>query len=94
MGLESKSAAKYPHWIRLSADSSAKRNNQADFRSELLQAVRENSELVFHIDVSDTTKDRNAKKGWRRLGEIRISEAVVSYGCDRRLHFSHPKLKE
>lgn len=94
MGLESKSAAKYPHWIRLSTDSSAQRNNQADFRNEVLQAVRENSELVFHIDVSDTTKDRNAKNGWKRLGEIRVSEAVVSYGCDRRLHFSHPKLKD
>ncbi|MNT53855.1 hypothetical protein D3C72_1909690 [compost metagenome] len=93
MGNTAGAAVKVPHWIRLSAAPSMKKNNQVDFRSEVLQAVHDNGELVFYIDVSDTTSDRNSRKGWKRLGEIRVSQAVVSYGCDRRLHFAHPKLK-
>lgn len=93
MGTDSGVAPKYPHWIRLSTAKEMKRNNQPDFRAEVVQAVEENKELVFYIDGSDTTKDRSKNSGWKRLGEIRVSQAVVSYGCDRRLHFSHPKLK-
>jgi hypothetical protein len=92
LGIAPNTVVKYPHWIRLSAAPTMKRNNQADFRSEVLQAVQDNQELVFYVDVSETTSDRNSRKGWQRLGEIRLSQAVVSYGCDRRLHFAHPKL--
>lgn len=93
MGNSNEVAPKYPHWIRLSTAKEMQRNNQPDFRAEVVQAVDENKELVFYIDGSDTTKDRSKNVGWKRLGEIRVSQAVVSYGCDRRLHFSHPKLK-
>jgi hypothetical protein len=93
MGVASEVAPKYPHWIRISTSKDMQRNNQSDFRAEVVQAVDENKELVFYIDGSDTTKDRSKNAGWKRVGEIRVSQAVVSYGCDRRLHFSHPKLK-
>lgn len=93
LGVSENSAVKFPHWIRLSAENGMKRNNQADFRNEVLQAVHDNTELVFNIDGSDTTKKRTEKAGWKHLGQIRINQAVVSYGCDRRLHFAHPKLK-
>lgn len=93
MGVNPGIPIRYPHWIRLSAASSTIKNNQADFRSEVLQAVKDNGELVFYIDGSETTSDRKSRTGWKRLGEVRVSEAVVSYGCDRRLHFAHPKLK-
>lgn len=93
MGIDKGSSAKYPHWIRLSTAKDMLRNNQPDFRREVLDAVHDNRELIFYIDSSDSTKDRSHDTGWKRLGEIRISQAVVSYGCDRRLHFAHPKLK-
>jgi hypothetical protein len=27
------------------------------------------------------------------LGRITADDATVSYGCDRQLHFAHPKIK-
>lgn len=94
MGLSSGSVVNHPRWIRLAAAKVMKKNNQRDFRSEVLQAVQENNnDLIFYVDASNTTKDRINGAGWKRIGEIRVSQAIVSYGCDRRLHFSHPKLK-
>ncbi len=94
MGLASNSPINNPRWVRLSAGKTTKKNNQRDFRSEVLQAVQENNnDLIVYVDASNTTKDRNSNVGWKRIGEIRVSQAIVSYGCDRRLHFSHPKLK-
>ena len=75
------------------AISSLKRNVKSDFRNEILTALKDNQGLKYLIEVSDTTADRNAVKGWMRIGEINLNRAQVSYGCDRRLHFSHPKLK-
>jgi hypothetical protein len=91
--LDSNATMKQPHWIRLTADKNLKRNNQVDFRNEILTAFNENHGLKYHIEVSDTTSDRNANTGWTTVGEINLNKALVSYGCDRRLHFAHPKLK-
>lgn len=84
---------KQPHWVRLSVDRSVRRNNERDFRNEILRAFSENKQVVYSIEVSDTTKDRKATSGWKKIGEITLNQAIVSYGCDRRLHFAHPKLK-
>lgn len=86
-------AVKQPRWIRLSANSEVRRNNEADFRKEVLKALNENKVVTYSIEVSNTTKDRTAKQGWEKVGEIELNQSVVSYGCDRRLHFAHPKLK-
>lgn len=83
---------KTPHWIRLRASAALKRNEERDFRAEILQAMKDNQVLVYKIDVSDSTKNRQAQTGWQELGEIVLQRAVVSYGCDRRLHFPHPPL--
>ena len=93
LALDQNSATKQPHWIRLTADSKLKRNEQSDFRNEVLTAMNENHGLKYFIEVSDTTSDRNATKGWTTIGEINLNKAQMSYGCDRRLHFAHPKLK-
>lgn len=82
-----------PRWIRLAASQNLKRNNEPDFRNEILQAMDDNGGLKYFIEVSDTTNDRNATSGWNRIGEINLDTAQVSYGCDRRLHFAHPKLR-
>ena len=93
MGTENSVQLSYPKWIRISAANGTIKNNQLDFRNEILEAVKDNQELVFNVDGSNTTKNRKATTGWSSLGQIRISEAMISYGCDRQLHFSHPKLK-
>lgn len=81
-----------PRWIRLSANSDVQRNSEADFRKEVLKAINENKVVTYSIEISNTTKDRTAKQGWDKVGEIDLNQAFVSYGCDRRLHFAHPKL--
>ena len=81
-----------PHWIRLKASGNLKRNDEPDFRNEIIQALDDNKTLKYFIEVSDETKDREATEGWTRVGEINLDKAVISYGCDRRLHFAHPKL--
>lgn len=82
-----------PHWFRLSAATNTIKNSQSDFRNEILSALQENKEVSFNVDVSDTTSDRDANS-WNNIGKIRLTRALVSYGCDRQLHFAHPKLNE
>lgn len=82
-----------PKWIRLSVDKNVQRNNEKDFRDEVLKAMEDNKKITYAIEVSDTTKDRSSKTGWNKIGEVVLDHAIVSYGCDRRLHFAHPKLK-
>ncbi|MEK7354952.1 MAG: hypothetical protein AAB250_00785, partial [Bdellovibrionota bacterium] len=88
---ESPSHVRSPKWIRIRAANGTVKNDAADFRTEIVTAVRENKILKLAIDVSETTSDRKASAGWSEIGEIQIDKALVSYGCDRRIHFAHPK---
>lgn len=92
-GMRSEQTVAQPRWIRLSVAQKLKRNNQLDFRNEVIIAMDENRELIYNIEVSNTTANRNAEHGWTKVGQINLNQAIISYGCDRRLHFSHPKLK-
>ena len=92
LGASNTAQIQNPKWIRISPVAATIKNNEADFRTEVVRAARENQILTFNVDVSNTTKDRSASTGWQHLGVIRVQDAVVSYGCDRRLHFGHPKL--
>lgn len=82
---------KTPKWMRLSVDQNIVKNSEKDFRNELLVAMRDNKSITLKVETSDVTSNRNSSTGWTQLGRIVLSHAVVSYGCDRRLHFSHPK---
>lgn len=82
---------KSPQWIRIAPASWLKKNDQADFRNEILQASAENRDLIFNIDVSDESKDREGDL-WQNIGHITAKKSMVSFGCDRQLHFAHPKL--
>ncbi|MBL7672463.1 MAG: hypothetical protein JNM39_18440 [Bdellovibrionaceae bacterium] len=82
-----------PRWIRLRAEKPLKMNKEHDFRREILVALQANKTLTYLIEVSDVTSNRKSQSGWTRIGAIELDQAEVSYGCDRRLHFSHPKLK-
>lgn len=84
---------KTPHWMKIFAATNLIKNNEEDFRKEVLQALQDNNELIFNIAVSDRTSDRESSD-WDQIGQIKINKAFVSYGCDRQLHFAHPLLKE
>lgn len=82
-----------PHWFRLRAADGQLKNNENDFRNEIIKAVKDNKKLVLNVEVSDQGNDREKNSLWKKLGTITIDETIVSYGCDRRLHFPHPKMK-
>lgn len=82
---------KSPKWMRMSAEDGTILNDEKDFRNEVVKALADNKILKLKVEVSETTKDRHATTGWNKVGVIKIDRAMVSYGCDRRLHFNHPK---
>lgn len=82
-----------PKWIKVQAKAGQIVNNEKDFREEVSKALKENHGLTFEIFWSNTTKDRTAEKGWLKLGEIYANNSFISFGCDRRLHFAHPKIR-
>lgn len=70
-----------------------------DFRDEFALTPTEVANGVaryFAIYVSNQTSEATQAsqaedKGWQHIGFIKATETVVSYGCDRQLHFAHPK---
>lgn len=92
LGLAKNEVAKAPKFMMLKTDSSVARNDDIDFRDEVNIKKNHADGITFNIYVNDTTSDRSSKE-WKKVGNIEASESTVSYGCDRRLHFPHPKLK-
>ena len=80
-----------PTWIKIQAASTMPRIDEKDFRNELDVRHYPNG-IVFEIFASDVTNDA-AASGWMKLGKLQLKESIVSYGCDRRLHFAHPKME-
>ena len=81
-----------PRGIRISANQKLQKNDYSDFRAEIIQALKVNKNLIFNIDVARSNAKRDSTE-WTRIGYIAINNAVVSYGCDRQLHFAHPSLR-
>lgn len=91
-GLTPQEVAKTPHWIMIRPSPNNHRVDEIDFRDELNISKHHPKGLEMEIHVSDSTKDPQAKD-WSKIGQIHLTESVVSYGCDRQLHFHHPKLR-
>lgn len=92
LGLQKGDKAVTPVYMMLEADKSVARNDDADFRDEL--SIRKNHAegLKFNILVNDVSENQDSE-AWKKIGQIELDESTVSHGCDRRLHFSHPKMK-
>ncbi len=87
---------KSPVWMRLRpTDETAQATasvHEADFRTEVKKAMAANrGRLSFDIETSSTVSDRLASAGWQKVGTIDLDQEILSYGCDRRLTFAHPK---
>jgi len=93
LGLAENETVVTPKWMMIKADESMTRVDEKDFRAELAVGHYANN-LKFDIFVSDTTSKSSKLDQWQRLGKITLDQSASSYGCDRRLHFSHPKIKD
>ncbi|MBT3584532.1 MAG: hypothetical protein HN509_06480 [Halobacteriovoraceae bacterium] len=79
-----------PKWMMVKAAPS-QTVDKKDFRDEL-QVENYGGVLLFDINVA-SVQDENGKKNWKKIGQIRFTDSVVSNSCDHRLHFFHPKWK-
>jgi hypothetical protein len=85
-----------PKWLRLTFVQDHYFPGETDFRRELILANQWAGNSPSHtlaIDVADPANSKSKAK-WQRIGSIELKESITSYGCDRRLHFSHPKLEK
>lgn len=96
MGLATDANAVSPKYMMLSPIKPAgyQLSPGIDFRQEFMLKPEETAKGVtrdFEIYVSDTaTKPEDS--GWQHIGYIKADKTAVSYGCDRQLHFAHPKV--
>lgn len=79
-----------PRWIQIQPEVTQSSILRDDFRDELLDATKRRK-LTYSILLSDESSDKSSAH-WQRVGKIELSKSVVSYGCDRRLHFAHPRI--
>jgi hypothetical protein len=77
-----------PKWMKLQAQK-GQTKDISDFRDEL--TIAQGDVLVFDIFVAN--KEIDEVKNWQKIGTITLDSSVVSYSCDHRLHFHHPKWK-
>jgi len=91
-GLLSSERVSTPKFFMIKADSRVLKNEESDFRDELSIDKNHTNGVVFNILVNDTTSDLNSNE-WNKIGQITLNESTVSYGCDKQLHFHHPKIK-
>ena len=92
MGLVASEKVVTPKFMMLETDKSVQRNDDTDFRDEVSIKKNHANGIKFNILVNDTSKEQNAVE-WKKIGNIEVNESAISYGCDRRLHFAHPKMK-
>jgi len=77
-----------PQWLKIEGRKGF-RSLEEDFRAEVLD-TQLNEEIVFDISVASAGL-LGLEKPWKKIGFIRIDQAIASDGCDHRLHFAHPK---
>ena len=93
LGLKPSEVAKAPRYFMVQGAASNKRNDSVDFRDELnIEKNNAGKPLLFNILVSDSSGDQDSAD-WQTIGTMTFTESKVSYGCDRRLHFAHPKVR-
>ncbi|MEA9356269.1 hypothetical protein SHI21_08650 [Bacteriovorax sp. PP10] len=92
MGLAVGEKVRTPKFMMIKTDKSVARNDDTDFRDELNIKKNHSYGIKFNIYVNDTSNKQD-DGDWVKIGYIQADESAVSYGCDRRLHFAHPKFK-
>lgn len=78
-------------WISLVPQKTNPQNQIMDFRDEFLDTLNEGS-IVYDVVLNDQITKLFNIPSWKKFGEIHFTKAAVTYGCDKRLHFPHPKI--
>ncbi len=74
-----------PHIINIKVNPNTPTADYMDFRHELDFLFLPQPQLILDIFAGQTKKDLEP------IGKIILDESYSSYGCDRQLHFAHPK---
>lgn len=80
-----------PKFLMLKPVAGQPKSEGIDFRQELQLPQPNIRTWLYEIWVSDQTHHAT-DTGWQQLGRIILTQSVVSFGCDRQLHFAHPKI--
>jgi hypothetical protein len=81
-----------PKWMALRPSATNKPSKASDFRTELQQSALQQP-LVYEIWTSQKTSSFS-EENYQKVGAVTLTEPTISYGCDRRLHFGHPKISK
>jgi hypothetical protein len=91
--LDEQGVVRAPQWMMIKPVAGQRVSEAVDFRDELRVPQAQIDAWQYEIWVSDQAS-RPEQNGWQRLGHVRLEDSVVSFGCDRQLHFAHPRIKQ
>ena len=92
-GAEKKTEKQGPHLLKASLKPDTSLVNKDDFRDELSLQHYPNHKLSWVISAAAFNDAGIDEAKWQEIGEIILTESVVSLTCDTRLHFNHPAIK-
>ncbi len=81
------------HWLRAALRSDTPLVDEDDFRDELSLQHYPNQTLSWVLSAANFNDAGIDKAHWQQIGEIILTESVVSLTCDTKLHFNHPAIK-
>lgn len=92
-GAEIKTVKQGPRLLKASLKPDTSLVNKDDFRDELSLQHYPNHKLSWVISAAAFSDAGIDGAKWQEIGEIILTESVVSLTCDTRLHFNHPAIK-
>ncbi len=81
-----------PYWLRATASSSMPPVDEDDFRDELQVRHYPDQQLVWELHGAAFQSTGKSESSWVHLGQIVLTQSIVSKSCDSKLHFAHPTL--
>lgn len=81
-----------PHVIEITTSLETPTADYNEFRHELNFNFIPQKKLILNILAGDKKSEADEEKiNLQKIGQIQLDQSFISYGCDRQLHFSHPK---
>jgi len=105
LGKPEREPTKAPNYMKLTVAPEQPKieGDRLDFRDEVMGQIYTEGQagpqgtLVFDVEVCDESVRsgtalflRRTFAGWKRIGRITFSDAVISYNGDHVIHFNHP----
>ncbi len=90
---DTKTEKQGPHWLKAALSPDTPLVNKDDFRDELSLQHYPNNTLSWVISAAEFNDAGVDEARWREIGEVTLTESVVSTTCDTKLHFNHPAIK-